>query len=681
MGKAFHILLIWLILLMGVQVILSCSSDLEKDFDIIGIAISSSSEEGVSVSSSGSGIGSSDSGSGSSMGSSSDSEGVSSDSSGESSDSGDEGSSSSISVSSSSGPPPLPPGPDGLTASGYYQTGLSVTIPPETAQGIIRCETNGEAPKASSTIKSDDVVNFLTASSSSTEAAAKILRCAYFKDNVLSSGLISRTYLTGRLPNLPIVSINVDPDSMFNRSGFALYKSGTGPANCGGGPQDFYTEQEIPIHVEFFEKNAAHKWSYPAGIKIHGGCSRQYPKKSVIVSFRESYGQKSIDYPLFPDFPSLRNFKHFMLRNNGNNFQNDFIRDMLMQSLTEGMGLDYQKGRAVIVYYNGRYFGIHNLRERTNSDYFETNYGINSKYIDLVDVENDEPSEGSNAEYQRVINWLEGVSLANDMNFERLKEDIDVDNFTNHFQSRIYYRDGDWPGKNMKRWRQNNKPGAKWKWLLYDTDHGFGSWGTNEVGKYSTALHFATATNGPSWPNPPKATFMLRKLLENEGYKRAFINRFSVLIATYFESTRVLARIETLIEPTKATSTGDSKEERDYDKDRWPRDFYLDNNTIRDFASSRPDLMHSEIRSFFGLSTSVNLTLNVSGNGNILVHDLPLPSFSSKPLTIKAYTGVPIELKAEGAGFKGWKVNGASDGNTNPRTFNLSANTTIEAEF
>jgi hypothetical protein len=493
--------------------------------------------------------------------------------------------------------------------------------------------------------------------------------------------------IVNRLPSLPIVSIIVDSNSMFNGPK-ALYKSGAGGDCNDGKPIIFRSDEEIPVYVDFYESGAAHKWSYPAGIRIHGGCSRNNDKKSVIISFKDNYGQKNLNYPLFPSHPKLTKFKHFMLRNNGNNFTNDYIRDMLMTSLTEGLGIDYQKGRAVVVYYNGQYFGIHNLRERANSDFFQTNYNIDDKDVDLI-KSSGEASEGSDADFQRdVINWLQGISTLTDNDLETLKQRIDVDNFTNHFQSRIFYIDGDWPGNNMKRWRHKNSLNPelrKWRFFLYDADHGFGSWGIGSICGIdnvdmlsscgTNAMKHATGQRPHDWANKPPSTLILSKLLTNNSYKHAFINRFSLLIATYFSSAKINAKIDELMAPINS--------EIPYDQNRWNHkastgglgwEWIRGLSTIRTFAALRPALMQSEITTFFNLGSPVNLTLKINGNGKILVHDLPIPSTSA---TFKAYPEVPITIEAIGSGFKNW-----DDGNTGrKRIITINNNKTLIANF
>ena len=527
--------------------------------------------------------------------------------------------------SSSSEPEPEPSSsssePINIPNSGRYATSLAFTLP-----DYIYCDKTGRMPTENSDLKPGSEITLTQTS---------ILRCARIIGGTVRSQLM-RTYILGsRVPNLPIVSIAVNPYDMFDNTN-GLYSLGPNPGSPNGNPPypnaNYRKDTELPIYVDFFENGVSHAWSYPAGIRIMGNWSRSFAKKSVIITFREEYGQKNLRYPLIPEHPHLIKFKHFILRNNGNNFPNDYIRDMLMTSLTEGLKVDYQKGRAVVVYYNGDYHGIYNLRERSNSDYFETNYDIDEKYIDLVKAAG-EVSQGSDDDYQDIINWLQNVTL-NDANLKIFGERIDIDNFTNHHQCRVFYNDRDWPGNNMKRWRSNS-PASKWKFFMYDTDHGFGSYGsTNSETRGQTMLQVVTATNGQSWPNPPWSTLILRKLLENESYKNAFINRFSLLIATYLKSARIEERINTLMAPIQS--------EIQYDQDKWGRkDESMGLSSIRNFGNSRPSQMQSEITSFFKLSAPVDITIN----GYTSVDGLPIPSFAGSSVTLKAYSGIPMVLK------------------------------------
>jgi len=555
----------------------------------------------------------------------------------------------------------VPPAePTSIPSSGYYENTLTFTLPPVNENGVfMTCDTTGAMPSAESVLRSGATLSL---------TRTTMIRCAQFLPGAHQSETMMRTYIIGRsLPDLPVVSIAVDPYEMFDPTD-GLYSMG--PFASGVQPYfgaNFWHNTELPIHIEFFENGVRQVWSYPAGLRIFGNWSRGNAKKSVAINFRDRYGHNRLNYPLFPEHPHLTRFKRLVLRNNGNNFPEDYIRDMLMTSLTEGLNVDYQKGRAVIVYYNGRYFGIHNLRERANERYFETNYNIDRDYLDLVKT-NGGVNSGSDADYQDILRWV-GSRTLSDEDVRALGERMDLDDFTNNHQCRIYYHDRDWPGNNMKRWRTNSPP-SKWRWLMYDTDHGFGGYGIYHQPSVSS-LAFATATNGPDWPNPPHTTLILRKLLENEGYKNAFINRFSLLIATYFAPARVDARINTLMAAIES--------EIPQDQARWNHNVSRMSSqlqVIRSFGRSRPAQMQSEIETFFRLDagSSANFTVSANGNGNVLVDNLKVLGGSA---TFKAYASVPVTLKAEGAGFVEWS-DGVKDA---VRVVNVTGPVTLEARF
>ncbi|MCL2182298.1 MAG: CotH kinase family protein [Chitinispirillia bacterium] len=555
-----------------------------------------------------------------------------------------------------------PPSSVSIPNSGYYEGPLTFTLPRVSDNIFIACDTTGFAPTAESKLQSGATLSL---------TKTTMMRCAQFMAGAYPSEIVMRTYIIGeRLPSLPVVSIAVDPHDMFDPAG-GLYSMGpnASPVFPYQGA-NFWRDTELPVQLEFFEGGAKHAWSYRAGLRIFGNWSKGNPKKSVLITFREAYGQSRLRYGLFPSHPRLTVFKHFILRNNGNNFDQDYIRDMLMTSLTEGLGVDYQKGRAVIVYYNGQYWGIHNLRERANGDYFETNYGVGEERIDLVKAGGD-VSSGSDVDYQNIYNWVSAVTLT-DENLRMLEERVDVDDFTYNHIARIYYNDRDWPGNNMKRWRVNSPP-SRWKWLMYDTDHGWDSHGQWEQPTLG-ALAFATRADGPDWPNPPHTTLMLRKLLENEGYKNSFINRFSLLLATYFAPGRVSARIDALMAPIES--------EVPRDQQRWNQNAGRMSDQlaiIRGFGLVRPVQMQAEIENFFGLGagSSVDFTVSSRGGGNVLVDNLQVLGGAA---VFKAYPSVPVTLKAvpnSGAAFTGW-----SDGDTNAeRVVNVDGPVTLEAVF
>jgi spore coat protein CotH len=404
-----------------------------------------------------------------------------------------------------------------------------------------------------------------------------------------------------------------------------------------------------------------------------------------------------LKYPLFPDYPELKKFKAFSLRNFGNNSGDDYLRDRLGTSMTEGLDVDYQRGRYVIVYYNGKYYGIHDLRERNNEYYYETKYGYDPNDIDLVATTSsgtDEAAAGSSADYKAMIEWLRSNSLSSDANYKKITDQIDIDNYINYMQAEMFLNNSDWPHNNMKKWRVASQK-TKWKWFIYDVDFGFGvsyntqngnvfSYVTNENGTSGMGGFNFGDFGGGDWgggmggnpgggmggdfgggnwgggnmggQQPQMAagastsvhTILMIRLLENEGFKNAFINRFSVLLSMNFSPERLLKRINDL------QSQVESEMARDQQFWNYNASSMSNNlETIKNFAQTRQAKIRSEMESFFTLGSSVNMTLTAQGSGKILVDGLPLDQ-STMQLTF--YTGVPVTLTAKGETgvFTGW---------------------------
>lgn len=522
-----------------------------------------------------------------------------------------------------------------MPPSGFYSDAFEVKFPEEAE---VRCETGGFLPSASSPRVDSLIVSQTT-----------VCRCASFETGKLPGEVESRTYIFEAQPTLPAVFLTGNPNSFFDAD-TGIYMEG--PNAQSADPHygaNYWADREIPIFVELIEPDSkSPAFAENAGFQIFGNYSRMNKKKSVAVVFREKYGKKRLHYSLFPEAPELDKFKVFVLRTS--NFGSDYIRDMLGSSITEGLGVDYQRGRSSIVFYNGEYYGIHNIRERSNEYYFETHYGMDPDEIDLIKADNS-VSAGSSVDYVNLMEWLPENDLSDEENYKYVMDRIDIDNYLNYVQTEIFIDNRDWPANNMKKWRGTN-PVTRWKWFLYDTDFGFDC-GYSEY--TNNIFDFVTATDGDSYPNGPEHTLLLRSLLENDNFRAAFINRMVTLLSMNFESSRVTARLNLLQDAISA--------ELERDRKRWSfSKGYMDSQLkkARDFAVSRGKIIVEELREHFGLGATAPVSLNVEGAGKILVHGLPLDRNS---LTVEFFTDVEVTLSAQDmtGTFVGW-----SDGEKSP---------------
>jgi hypothetical protein len=555
-----------------------------------------------------------------------------------------------------------------IPASGFYSSPVSVTFPAGT-----RCEQGGTEPTANSPVV-NQTLNI---------SATTVLRCRVFATGSYPSEEVIRTYVFGQAPSVAALFVTTDPLSMFSPD-TGLYMTGNGAAMMD--PKkgaNFWSNRELPVYVELFEPGSPKTPAFGimGDYKISGQYSRAKEKKSFSITLREEYGDKRLKYTLFPDYPELKKFKAFSLRNFGNNCGDDYVRDRLGTSMTEGLGVDYQRGRYVVVYYNGTYYGVHDLRERNNEYYYETKYGLDANDIDLIDAQN-EVGAGSATDYKNMLDWLQSNELTSDANYQKIADQIDVDNYMNYMQAEMFLNNGDWPHNNMKKWRVASQK-SKWKWFLYDVDFGFGVGYNTQNGNVFSYVTNRNGTNGmgmmpgmgggqQTGGSISEHTILMIRLLENENFKKAFINRFCVLLSMNFSAERLLKRIDELQSQVQAEVAGDAAF-WGYDEASMSSNL----EKIKSFAQTRQQTIMSEMATFFSLGDPTPVTLSTQGSGHILVHNLALDQSS---MAVNFFRDVQVTVTAvpnTGAVFGGW-----SDGvQEATRTFTPGEVTTLTATF
>ncbi len=499
-----------------------------------------------------------------------------------------------------------------------------------------------------------------------------VLRLRAFKPDHLPSLVTSASYIIGQEAeqrySLPVVSIVSGYDSFFD-PGTGLFVNGN--------YHERGEEWERESHIEFFEDGAL-GFAQDVGVRIHGGWSRRAPIKSLRIYARGRYGKRVIDYPIFRE-KATRTFERLILRSGGSDWAKLPMRDGFAQSLIRGISdVSHQHYRPVVVFINGEYWGIHNIRDRYDGKYLEHEYGVLDADI-LTDI--DTVKQGSNADYLDLYDFLADEDMDDSDNYRLVREQIDVANFRDYHIAQVYYMNIDQPGKNADFWRsqtvRKGHPHAdgRWRWLLYDVDNSYGFL-TGYAPPDRSGLIFCTSLNHidatalnpkstvPSYaPNTPAATLPLRRMLQNTEFRTDFINRFADLLNTVFSSefaTARLAEIQAEVEPYVPEHLN-----------RWGKPsmqrWLSERNRVYRFATDRPGYMRDDIQSFFGLGATTPITVDVAGGsdrGYIRVNSIEItgetPGVAADPYpwTGIYFGGVSVRLRAipaPGFQFAGWE--------------------------
>jgi len=528
-----------------------------------------------------------------------------------------------------------------------------------------------------------------------------VVRAKLVKPGALDSKTVTNSYFISSLGtnrfSLPIVSLSIDENKLFD------YNDGIYVAGKDFDDWRIANPSEEPAYIENIcnywrrgiENEKVANMTYfvdglpvlntNIGIRIHGGGTRAYQSKSLNLYARAEYGANSMDYNFFNNKTDDK-FESLVLRNSGNDFKNTLFKDALNHRIIRSLNVITESYQPTVTFINGEFWGILNIRERYDDDYFKRTFNIDKIDLDYLEDEGKSynASYGDHLDYQNMISYINNNSLANDTNYNYIKTRLDPDSFSDYYISNIYLQNGDWPGTNIEFWRKRTNvyiPNApygndgRWRWAIHDMDGTFGIYYDDVT--YNT-LELATASDGPEYPNPAWSTLILRKLLENSSYKNDFINRFADLMNTTFLPSRIISMMDEMkavIYPTIPEHISRWKAPADLDDFDWSINFQ------KSFAAQRPAAQRDHIRSKFGIASNINATLNVSNeaHGYIKINTIELktgtPSIESNPYpwTGIYFSNIPVKLKAiANPGYVFSKWIGTSD-STNPEITVTSA--------
>jgi hypothetical protein len=533
---------------------------------------------------------------------------------------------------------------------GFYTSSQTVAISASSTTGSIHYTTNGSVPTLNSPVYTSPIQI----------SSTTVVKARCYESGVLPGDIGVSTYFINESFDIPVVSLSTDPDNFFSGE-YGIYVEGYNGiiGDCYEKPANWFMDWERPLNFEYFETNGERKINKLVGTKLTGQCTRVMPSKSLALISREQYGEAGINYSFFSD-KNISSFKSLVLRNSGNDFPYTMLRDGFIQNILIGrMDIDYQSYQPTIVFLNGEYWGILNLREKLNEHYVESNYGINSDSVSVIDCYTPDNH------YSNLLNFIENHSLSDQANFDYVNTQMDVNEYLNYYIFNTFVDNEDWPQNNIKLWRENNATG-RWRWMLFDTDYGFGLF---------SPLKRQNLLPNLSYSEPSRK--LIIALMQNQNFKNEFIQRFAAHLNTTFEPNREIGILDSIV------NIIDDKMPRHIAKweDPYSYEYWQSNLTVmRKFAVDRIPDMTAQIVKYFGLTGTYHLESSVSGPG---MGKIKLCGADITNATQNTYfNDVPVRLEAipePGYKFAAWT--GEVTSTSNPVSLTFSSDVTIQANF
>lgn len=460
-----------------------------------------------------------------------------------------------------------------------------------------------------------------------------------YKEGHLPSVPVSRSYIKqDNQYTIPIVSI-VGNDKYFNDPMWGIDVKGVNGITGNGSdePVNWNMDWDRPVNFSYIDPEEGMLFNQDVNISVSGGWTRAVTPRSMKLKSNKIFDlQNRFDYSFFPQKPFIRN-KALLVRNGGNDVWNNHARftDPALATIIHrsGIDLDVQSLVQVAEYVNGKFKGILNLRETTNDKFVYANYGYDEDEIDMF--ENLEFNNGDNEAFNRLWQLAKNV---NDVGaYDEVKRLLDVDEFANYMAVEIFLGNDDWPENNIKAYR--SRQDGRYRYICFDLDYAFNPWNRN---KFTQVL---------DEHNDIETVTLFLNLLNNEEFRRKFIDTYCIVAGSVFEKNRATAIVKELAATMRPMSQLDG---------------YLPDyaaNKIIDQLQNRLETMMTRAQQYAPMAlsgvykSSVTLSADVEG-AHIFINGINVPYASFDGVL---FSPITLEAKAPaGYTFAGWKASSGS---------------------
>ncbi len=519
----------------------------------------------------------------------------------------------------------------------FHETPFQLSLNCDTPEAMIFYTKDGTPPTAENGILYTTPIEINQSTT---------IRARSFLEGFRSSEMLTKTYFYQVEHDFPILSLVTDPDHLYDwEEGIFVL----GPDAQSWFPfwgANFWKDIEIPVDMTFYKDHQL-KVQFNIGAKVHGGkTARTKPMKSIRLFVDKKYGSDKMDYPFFEDRDNT-SFSRLVLRNASGDYNIAHVRDALLHRyfLKENLDIDMLAFQPVVVYINGAYFGLMNLREKVDRFYLKDNHDVDIDNIDLLE-EDTAVQEGNFEIYHDMLDFVLENDMTDNNNFDQVRSNFDLEEIADYYIVQTAVNNTDWPANNIKYWRER-KAGAKWRYILFDMDLGLGA------ASWSRASSNSIFNGISSHGEKPFYQFM-QAIWQNEDYRHYFLNRYADLLNTIFREEIFKKELEF----TEASM--DHEVRLHFEKwlpggyDKWKEEHFPE---LYEFVADRPPFARQFVMQQFELEKEVQLQLNVfpEGAGQIKINtitpdQLPWDGFYFKD--------VPVELSIipnPGFTFRHWQ--------------------------
>ncbi len=555
-------------------------------------------------------------------------------------------------------------------AAGFYPSTQNITITTNDPTATLHYTTDGTTPTSTSTIYTGPISITTTT----------VLRAIGISSNasIPQSFTETNSYFINSTHTIPVVSICGDQITDFINDN----APGAFSSNFDGA-------------FELFESNGSLVDEGEGYYNKHGNDSWAYGQRGIDFIMKDQYGYNyAIQHKIFVN-KSRKKFQKIMLKpaaNDNVSFENGaHIRDAYVHTISQlgDLRMDERTNRSCVMYVDGEYWGVYEIREKVDdSDFTKYYYNQPGSEVDFIKTWGTTWTEYGNTDHwTELVNYVNANDMTVAANYDWVDERLNVGSLIDYVVLNSYIVSSDWLVWNTAWWHghvpEPEGDKQKFRYALWDMDATFGHY-INYTGVPSTdpdadPCNVETLAGNTS-ADPEGHIALLNKLAENETFNQHYISRYIDLSNGIFSCDQMIHNLDSMI--------NDIQPEMQAQVDKWGGTMtqWEDNvQTLRDYITDRCAAISAGLIDCYDLIGPFDIVVDVepANSGIVKVNSEWVPFY---PWSSIQYGGINTLLKADANTnyeFDYWSSNNHTFSNLNnvDDTLDFTASDTIIAHF
>lgn len=415
--------------------------------------------------------------------------------------------------------------------AGFYTSSQTVTITATGAGLSIYYTIDGSIPTLASSVYSTPIII----------SSTTVLRAGTFSSNPLvpPSFIESNTYFINAIHSVAVVSV------------------------FGDLVDDLLTGNQLDPEtgLEYFDENKVQVAETNGQTNKHGNDSWAYDQRGFDYVSKDEIGYNyAINYKVFSNKPR-QSFQKLIFKAAANDnypFETGgaHIRDSYAHTLSQrgNLNLDARTWAPVVVYVNGQYWGVYDVREKVDDSDF-TDYYFNQPEDSLQYLQtwgstwSAYGGTQAQTDWDALRNYITSNNMAVQANYNYVDSLFNTKSFVDYFVFNSWLVTSDWLNWNTAWWRGMAVAGdkKKWRYTLWDLDAIMGHY-INYTGIPDPTPN-ADPCNVEGLPDPGGQghTEILNALMANPGFKQYYQARYVDLMNTSLNCSFTLPLYDSMI--------------------------------------------------------------------------------------------------------------------------------------